>query len=244
MDTLDNDLTQAVTLSECFGPTLQGEGPSAGRPAMFVRLGLCNLDCRWCDTPYTWDWSGKNGTKYIKSQELERTTCATVLDRVVRPGWPKRVVVSGGEPLVQGKAVASLVRLLTARDYAVEVETNGTLSPQDDILDLVQWNVSPKLAGSGVDADARYNPDAINVLVSARTSSFKFVITVYDDINEVLRLVKAHNIPHDRVYLMPEGRTAPEINGKLTTLFEVAADLGMNVSTRLHVLAYGDRRGI
>lgn len=244
MDTLDDDLAQPISLSECFGPTLQGEGPSAGRPAMFVRLGLCNLDCKWCDTPYTWDWTGKNGIKYIKAQEVERTTCATVLDRVVRPGWPSRVVISGGEPLVQSKAVGALIRLFTDREYAVEVETNGTLYPPDNTRDLVQWNVSPKLSGSGVDKDARYNPEALDVLVTARSSAFKFVITVYDDLNEVVRLVKAHNIPHDRVYLMPEGRTAPEINGKLPTLFEVAADLGMNVSTRLHVLAYGDRRGV
>lgn len=46
-----------LVVSEVFGPTFQGEGPSLGRRAGFVRLGRCNLDCSWCDTPNTWDWS-------------------------------------------------------------------------------------------------------------------------------------------------------------------------------------------
>ena len=45
-----------LVVAEVFGPTFQGEGPSTGQRAGFVRLGRCNLDCSWCDTPYTWDW--------------------------------------------------------------------------------------------------------------------------------------------------------------------------------------------
>ena len=47
-----------LAVSEIFGPTHQGEGPSTGRLCGFVRLARCNLSCLWCDTPYTWDWGG------------------------------------------------------------------------------------------------------------------------------------------------------------------------------------------
>lgn len=40
-----------LPLSEVFGPTFQGEGPHTGRPAVFVRLGHCNLACNWCMAP-------------------------------------------------------------------------------------------------------------------------------------------------------------------------------------------------
>src|SRR4029450_7825218 len=53
---LTADRAPELVVSEVFGPTFQGEGPSVGRRAGFVRLGRCNLDCSWCDTPYTWDW--------------------------------------------------------------------------------------------------------------------------------------------------------------------------------------------
>ena len=40
--------------------SLQGEGPSQGRPCAFVRLSRCNLACVWCDTAYTWRFEGDN----------------------------------------------------------------------------------------------------------------------------------------------------------------------------------------
>ena len=49
-----------LLVAERFGverPTFQGEGPSSGVPALFIRLSRCNLTCTWCDTPYTWDTS-------------------------------------------------------------------------------------------------------------------------------------------------------------------------------------------
>ena len=53
-------MTKKIEVTEIFGPTLQGEGPMAGHPAMFLRLRRCNLQCVWCDTR-------KPGTRIISS---------------------------------------------------------------------------------------------------------------------------------------------------------------------------------
>ena len=66
-----------LVVAEVFGPTFQGEGPSAGRRAMFLRLGRCNLDCAWCDTPYTWDWS-----RFDPAVELHRRTVDDVMSEL------------------------------------------------------------------------------------------------------------------------------------------------------------------
>jgi len=239
-DSLDRELI----LSEVFGPTLQGEGKSIGKPAIFVRLGLCNLDCRWCDTPFTWDWTGKNGVKYEKKKELRHQTVASLLDHLDTLRPCRRLVISGGEPLIQSKAVSSLAVAYSATGGQVEIETNGTLVPPDDIAEMVQWNVSPKLATSGVD-DKRIALHALSALARTPDHCFKFVISDIDvDLPEVEELCATVGIEYNNVYLMPEGRTADEVNRSLASLFDVAAQRGMNVTTRLHVLAHGDKRGV
>jgi len=58
-------------------------------------LGRCNLDCAWCDTPFTWDWAGKNGTVYDPTVELRRMPVGQVADTMNAMGV-KLVVVSCG----------------------------------------------------------------------------------------------------------------------------------------------------
>ena len=63
-DTARESSADVLYLADLFGPTFQGEGPSTGRLAVFVRLGGCNLHCRWCfapDTPVLMaDWTERH----------------------------------------------------------------------------------------------------------------------------------------------------------------------------------------
>ena len=38
--------------------SIQGEGATAGAPAVFIRLQGCSVGCAWCDTKYSWDAGG------------------------------------------------------------------------------------------------------------------------------------------------------------------------------------------
>src|SRR5690606_9075665 len=40
-----------LNVNEHFGPTIQGEGPSAGQLCTFLRLAGCHVKCSWCDIP-------------------------------------------------------------------------------------------------------------------------------------------------------------------------------------------------
>jgi 7-cyano-7-deazaguanosine (preQ0) biosynthesis protein QueE len=236
------DTVKRITIAEMFGPTIQGEGKSAGRPTMFVRLGLCNLDCSWCDTPYTWDWTGKNGVRYDREQETMRVPVSDVVDWFNGQTSVNRLVITGGEPLVQASAVVKLVTALP--DVDIEVETNGTIEPPAKIAHRVQWNVSPKLPSSGVDRDKAIDTQALRAFTETSNYSLKFVISTYDDLQQACELVADLGVDMAHVWFMPEGRSADQINNALPDLIEAAIMVGANVSTRLHVLAYGDRRGV
>lgn len=235
-----------LLISEKFGPTIQGEGPSAGRPALFIRLGMCNLDCAWCDTPFTWDWTGKNGHAYNKQDELSHTTVEELRDWVQRHDT-RLVVISGGEPLLQAKRLAPLVEELLADDRDIEIETNGTISPLThlaDYADRIRWNVSPKLSGSKVDEHRAENLPVLEQFANLPTAIYKFVITDIGDLIEADELVDTTGMTRDRVWLMPEGRTGTEITERLPWVIAKAVNRNYNVSTRIHVHAYGDRRGV
>jgi 7-cyano-7-deazaguanosine (preQ0) biosynthesis protein QueE len=242
--TIGRRSTHHLSVSEMFGPTIQGEGPSQGLAVMFVRLGLCNLDCSWCDTPYTWDWTGKNGTKYDRVNELVRMPVADLVDQIKLEAGPvRRVVISGGEPMVQRVALEELVVSLIDNGFDVEIETNGTLMPTPVVLDLAQFNVSPKLANSGVDEDARFKHDVLTAMLEAG-ATLKFVITTPDDIDVIDDYAIAFDCPPERIYLMPEGIDSDKIRNALPDVMELAARKGYSVSPRLHVIAYNNRRGV
>ncbi|MGH9179515.1 MAG: 7-carboxy-7-deazaguanine synthase QueE [Acidimicrobiales bacterium] len=225
----------ALVVSEVFGPTLQGEGPSAGQPAGFVRLGRCNLACRWCDTPYTWDWD-----RHDPAQELHTVAVAAVLEQLDAMDVPM-VVVTGGEPLLQQRHLPPLLEALRERGRRVEIETGGTIAPALPVELVDRYNVSPKLANSGMDRDRRYRPEALRALQATGRAVFKFVAVDPADLEEAAAMVDECGL--GRVWVMPEGTDAPTVLARLEALAPHVLARGWNLTPRLHILLWGDRRG-
>lgn len=226
----------AVRLSELFS-SLQGEGPSLGSPALFVRLALCNLRCRWCDTRYTWDFE-----RYDYEREVFTLSAEELVARIVSSG-ARRVIFTGGEPLLQQRA---LQRVIGALDPAtqIEIETNGTLAPEAALLARVnQWNVSPKLAHAGDDAARRIRLEALRALRQSERAFLKFVVESAGDSEEILALVRELDWPAERVCLMPQATSASELTQRSGFVAELCQRAGFRFSPRLHVLLWGGERG-
>lgn len=225
--------------------TIQGEGVSAGQPAIFIRLSLCNLHCQWCDTPYTWMWNDKYPHNYAKpynpDEQIVKWDEDQIIQEVVK--YPcKRVVITGGEPLLQQKNLKGLFAKLPG--YLFEVETNGTIVPSIDTdVYVSQFNVSPKLSNSGNAEDLRDNEEAMRFFAHSRKTWFKFVITSHEDLNEVFALIWKYQLRVDRVILMPEGVTEEALRAKAQWLVDICKEKGFRFSTRLHVFLYGQKRG-
>ena len=151
-------------------------------------------------------------------------------------------MVTGGEPLLQGAALARMVAMLD--DIRVEVETNGTVAPHAALDPLIsQYNVSPKLAHSGNPADLALPAERLDAWAADPRATFKFVLAAPEDLTEVLALQARHSIPGTRVLLMPEGTTSAAIRERSRWLAPLALDHGLGFTDRLHIHLYGDTRG-
>jgi len=226
---------QTLTISELFGPTIQGEGPSTGQRAAFVRLSGCNLDCAWCDTPYTWDWE-----RFDRARESRPATIESIT-RWVLACDAELVVITGGEPLLQGRGVGLLAATLTAVGRRVEIETNGTIPPPRDLPEAVVFNVSPKLSSSGIPQRRRIHPQALRAFQDSRRAVFKFVIAAPEDIGELVELQAQFAL--SPVWVMPQGTDRSSVLDGLTFLADPALSHGWNITCRLHTLLWGDTRG-
>ena len=230
--------------------SIQGEGASAGEPCVFVRLSRCNLACRWCDTPYTWNFVGTDfahddGVRWPREANRVRLPVEEVVERILRL-TPDRLVVTGGEPLLQPAPLARLLtRLRAARPRLfVEVETNGTRALTPALHPLVdQMNVSPKLAHSG-NGPRRIAPAALAKLAADPRAWFKFVVARREDAAEVAHLIADHGLPADRVLLMAEGRTSPALRSREAWLRPLCDRNGWRFTDREHIHRWGDQRGV
>lgn len=225
-----------LVVAEVFGPTFQGEGPSIGRRAGFVRLGRCNLDCSWCDTPYTWDWG-----RHDPARELRLESVESVLDQLDAMS-PERVIITGGEPMLQQRRLGPLLYGCDERGWPIEIETNGTIIPDEHMVQLVrQWNVSPKLANSCIPFDKRIRAEALAALTATGRAVFKFVVTQPADLDEVGNLVDAYGL--ENVWIMPEGTDPMTMLERAQQLVDPVLAHGWNLTLRLHILLWGDQRG-
>lgn len=239
----DEPRTPGLPVAELFGPTFQGEGPSCGRLAVFVRLGGCNLTCTWCDTPYTWD-----ATRYDLREQIHRRPVTGIAAYIASMPAHALVVITGGEPLLHQHTPAwrQLTDHLRADWRDTEIETNGTRVPDAawSWAGLV-FNVSPKLRPGGDPEHKRIVPEALDrfaELAEGGRARFKFAATGPGDLTEVQALVTAHKIPDRAVWIMPEGTTPDRLLAAGRALADPVLDHGWNLTLRLHTQLWPEEK--
>lgn len=217
-----------LRISELFW-SLQGEGPSAGTPAHFLRLQGCDVGCRWCDTRYTWDPQGG------RASTLEQARA-----ELLALGPAPLLVVTGGEPLSH-PGISELIAAALEQWPQVEVETSG-IQPPALSHPRLRWNHSPKLPSVTPRWADTWKHAAAFAADPATT--FKLVIGDDPDISDALRLINEHGLPKTQVMLMPEGLTDAALHARALSLAETCKREGLRLSPRLHVWLWGAKRGV
>lgn len=98
--------------------SIQGEGNYTGRPAVFIRLGGCDVGCHWCDVKESWD-----------ADAHPETTVAQIIEYVASQG-ANFVVITGGEPAMYD--LSSLTKALKDKDIYIALETSGVYQLKGD----------------------------------------------------------------------------------------------------------------
>ena len=202
----DGDYLEVVDVFATF----QGEGPFVGCPAVFLRLGGCNLACKFCDTEFD------NMTKINIENVIAK------IKSLSEEGKRRLVVITGGEPMRQ--PIEKLCESLIALNFSVQIETNGTiyrrLHPDVSVV------CSPKNTGRG------YNKIRKDLL--GYIDAFKFIISKNNNwYNNVPDLDQDnYNIP---VYLQPMDEY-DELKNKtnLELVKTLASKYGYKISLQTH----------
>lgn len=231
--------------------SLQGEGMTTGYPAVFVRLAGCNLMCGGMGTQF--DGELHNGATW-RCDTIEvwmngkMKPFDEALDDESKDALKKgaNLIITGGEPMMnQDKIVAFIewVRENLNPNCFVEIETNGTIPPSDDMVRLVsQWNCSPKLTNSGNDKFIRYNLSVLEKLNTLNTQ-FKFVISDLTDFNEL----SEDYIPfldNNKIWLMPAGENQALLDESKPVVAELCKQHNLKMTNRLHIEIWNKKTGV
>jgi organic radical activating enzyme len=107
--------------------SLQGEGVHTGKPAYFLRIGGCNVNCHFCDVKESWD-ANKHTLTPVKE----------IVERIIA-NPAQAVVVTGGEPMLYN--LDYLCEKLHNHNIQTFLETSGS----EPISGKWEWIcVSPK----------------------------------------------------------------------------------------------------
>ena len=234
---------------------LQGEGKLTGVPHILIRVTGCKLRCQFsnsfCDTPYS-SWGPEKG----------KFTYQDIFEFYEDNKHIKHTMITGGGPTLHRDMLVELCHLAKEFDHYITIETEGSdsVSTQADLISL-----SPKLSNSTprpgtwmpylnrevTEQDKekhekwRCNYEAMRLLLDLHPDyQLKPVISNEKDLEEVKELQKELDVPNRKVYLMPEGITKEQIESRREWLSELCQKEGYNYTDRLHILVYGDIRGV
>lgn len=203
----ENHSGDFLNIVEIF-PTFQGEGPYAGTPALFIRLGGCNLACDFCDT------------EFDDFNQLSLTEILDELQNLCQQIKANLVVITGGEPMRQ--PINKLCNTLLNQGFEVQIETNGTIFQNLD--ERVKIICSPK-ASNGKFFQIRSD-------LLPKISAFKFIISQSKSPYNQLPKINTQNA---KIYLQPMDEYDEDKNNKnLELAKKICLEKGYNLSLQIH----------
>jgi 7-carboxy-7-deazaguanine synthase len=241
----------SIRISEIFGPTIQGEGVLIGQPTIFVRTGGCDYRCAWCDTLHAVDSEYRDQWTPMTSAEIFQSV------EELSGGVPIMVSLSGGNPAIQ--PLEPLIYLGHSKGYSFALETQGS-RPREWFSKLDVLTLSPKPPSSEMATDWR----KLDQCVESGAALTVLKIIIRDIKDYAYARAVSDRYPDLPIYLQPlneqplqaRGKTeeGENINRERDAILErtlwlvemVKKDRWYKAAVlpQLHVLLWGDKRGV
>lgn len=265
---------KALRISETFF-SIEGEGPLTGTPTLFIRTFGCNFTCSGfnggCDTKYSWHPDYRDQTILCQPPELE----AALLEKLPGNSWSNPITgvtpvvcFTGGEPLLQQKAIACILNSgILDQVSTILFETNGSVALRPDFIEALNtwttqndlryilWSNSPKLSNSGEPRSVAIQPAVIYQQCSLPNSRvyLKFVVDGSTaSFDEVVNLVNYYFSGLDAdsisaispfIYVMPEGSTKEDLEAINSVVANKCLAYGFTFCSRTHIWLFGNSKG-
>lgn len=173
-------MSDTFLVAEIF-TSINGEGPLAGQPAVFVRFAGCNLSCAYCDTAWA------NDPDVTVMVYTEEELCKYILSEGIR-----NVTLTGGEPLYRPGMESLLRRLCSIPELHIEIETNGSidLAPFASIPNPPSFTMDYKLSCSGMEDKMCTS----NFRLLTEKDSVKFVVGSISDCERALEIIREYDL--------------------------------------------------
>ncbi len=118
--------------------SIQGESSLVGYRQLFMRLGGCNLDCRYCDTrearnPATSCRINVGDMRLNLGNPLSSEQVRELLSSLFQE-YHHSLAITGGEPLLQNDFLMELIPPLREEGRRIYLETNSTSPDQVEPL--------------------------------------------------------------------------------------------------------------
>ena len=212
-----------LKISEIFY-SIQGEGRQVGVPTTFVRLFGCNLRCTWCDSMYA-----------VEGKDYSLLSIDTVINRIEEINC-QNICVTGGEPLLQQRALVQLVDRLLQRNFNILLETAGHIEP-DEIFKNKKVVISMDCKCPSSKMDDKIN---INILKKLqKKDQIKFVIKDKEDYGYAKKIVIKEQF-QAKIVFQPVYGTPISLIADLV----LKDNLPVRVLPQLHKSIWGNKRGV
>lgn len=239
-----------ITVSEVFGPVIQGEGHLAGRVTVFVRTGGCDFRCSWCDSMHAVD-----ATRY--GEEWRKVSTDDLLDSILNltRGCPMLVTLSGGNPALQ--PFSDLLAQGHTHGFTFAAETQGT-RPAEWFSALDHLVLSPKGPSSGMPHNPDYLLPRLGACLEAagRGPETVFKVVVFDEDDYLfarsLYDIYGHAYPfHLQAGTMLQSSDVDDLRRSIARTFSWLVErarsdrwFGPRFGLQLHTMIWGDIRGV